>query len=87
MAKRAVVSIPMDLLGKLLQMPEGVEVLHVVVGNYGLSLDLVITAPDMAEVEEGIVPPRANVNYVIEGGHPWLTSVAYPSQGPAGGAE
>jgi hypothetical protein len=34
MAKRAVIQINTELLGKLLQLPEGLEVVHVAVGNH-----------------------------------------------------
>lgn len=59
MSKRAVIRIPLDMLHKLTGLPDDLEILHAIIGNHGMALDLVVTAPDMAdtEVEIGCQPP------------------------------
>lgn len=90
MAKRAVLPISMELIHHLLQLPEDVEILHSTIGNYGLTLELVITAPNMADTdtEIGAMPPRVTAHYTRdEDGRVYLSSLAYPSEKSSGGAE
>lgn len=81
MSKRAVIHITMEQIHQLLGLPDDVEVLHVIPANYGLALDLVITAPDMAETDTaiGARPPSAQANFVSEDGVRYLASLSYPS--------
>lgn len=87
MAKRAVLPVSMDMIHALLRLPDDVQILHSTVGNFGLTLELVITAPDMAEADSLMHLPHATVNWLCEGDTTYLASVAYPSEKPAGGAE
>jgi len=80
MAKRAVIPVSMELIHQLLQLPEDVEILHSTIGNYGLTLDLVITAPDMAGLDPLMTPPRAVPTYVRENGVGRLVSLDYPRE-------
>jgi hypothetical protein len=70
------------MLGPLLQLPEGMEVLHVAVGNYGLAFDLVLTAPDMAETDTqiGAVPPMLHPLYEVYGGAVRIVDIDYPRE-------
>jgi hypothetical protein len=82
MTKRAVVHVSMELIHHLLDLPPHVEVLHATIGNYGLTLDVVITAPDMADTDVaiGCTPPSARTTYVRENGVGRLESLEYPRQ-------
>ncbi len=81
MSKRAVIHITMEQIHQLLGLPDDVEVLHATAANYGLALDLVITAPDMADTDTaiGAVPPSTQANFVSEDGVRYLASLSYPS--------
>jgi hypothetical protein len=70
------------MIGQLIQLPEGLEVLHVAVGNYGLAFDLVVTAPDMAEADTviGAVPPMLHPLYERADGVVHIVDIDYPRE-------
>lgn len=78
MSKRAVIHVSMDLVHHLLNLPDDVEVLHSTIGNYGLTLDVVITAPDMADVDPLAMPPAVHPLYEHQDGLTRLVSLDYP---------
>jgi hypothetical protein len=79
-AKRAVIPVSMELIHELLQLPDDVQILHSTIGNYGLTLDLIITAPDMADLDPLMTPPRAIATYTHENGTRQLASLDYPRE-------
>jgi len=82
MSKRAVIHVSMELIHALLGLPDDVEVLHSTIGNYGLTLDVVITAPDMVDTDTriGCTPPIALPTYVRENGVGRLERLDYPRE-------
>lgn len=80
MSKRAVIPVSMDMIQHLLNLPDDVEVLHVNIGNYGMTLDVVITAPDMADVDPLAMPPRVDVVYGDRDGFVRLLALDYPRE-------
>lgn len=80
MSRRAVVRISMEMIHQLLDLPDEVEILHSTIGNYGLTLDLIITAPEMAEVDPLAVPPTVHPTYQGRNGVAHLVSLDYPRE-------
>lgn len=80
MSKRAVISVSMNLIHHLLNLPNDVEVLHSTIGNYGLTLDVVITAPDMANAIPLATPPTVYPLYEHRDGFTRLVSLDYPRE-------
>jgi len=80
MSKRAVIHVSMELIHQLLDLPADVEILHSTVGNYGATLELIITAPDMAETDPLATFPPAHPTYVRENGVGRLQSLDYPRE-------
>lgn len=78
MAKRAVLPVSMELIHDLLQLPDYIEILHSTIGNYGLTLDLIVTAPDMVDLDPLMTPPRLTPTYIHENGIRRLESIDYP---------
>lgn len=85
MSKRAVIRIPVETLGRLLGLPDGLELLHVTIEDYGLALGLVVTALDMVDTIEGGVPPTLWPLYEAADGRIRMVEVDYlrqPSTAP-----
>ena len=80
MSKRAVIHVSMELIHHLLNLFDDVEVLHSTIGNYGLTLNVVITAPDMADVDPLAMPPAAHAIYEHQDGFARLVSLDYPRE-------
>ena len=80
MSKRAVIPVSMEMIHHLLDLPDDVEVLHANIGNYGMTLDVVITAPDMADVEPLAMAPRVDAVYEHRDGFTRLLALDYPRE-------
>lgn len=70
----------MEMIHQLLDLPDEVEVLHSTIGNYGLTLELVITAPGMAEVDPLATPPTVSPAYQVWDDTAHLVSLDYPRE-------
>lgn len=80
MARRAVIPVSMEMIHQLLRLPDGMEVLHVAPGNAGLTLDVVVTAPDMADLDPAAQPPALSPTYVRDERGVRLDSIDYPRE-------
>lgn len=87
MAKRAVLRLPVDILGQLLDLPEDVHVLHVTADPLGLAINVIVTAPDMTDETPLAQPPVILPTLVRVDGRTHIQSIDYPrEQRPKEGA-
>lgn len=88
MAKRAVLRLPVEIVGQLFGLPEDVHVLHVTADPLGLAINLIVTADDMADAEVlGAMPPTILPTLVRVDGRTRIQSIDYPrEQRPKEGA-
>lgn len=87
MAKRAVLRLPVDILGQLLDLPRDVTVLHVTPDPFGLAINVIVTAPDMTDETPLAQPPVILPTLVRVDGRTHIQSIDYPrEQRPKEGA-
>ena len=80
MAVRAVLRLPVEIVGQLLGLPDDVTVLHVTADPLGLAINVIVTAPDMADTGEWGVAPTALPTIVRVDGVVRIQSLDYPRQ-------
>lgn len=81
MARRAVLRLPVDIIGQLLDLPADLHVLHVTTDPFGLAINLVVTAPDMADSDlPGAHPPTILPTLARVDGRTRIQSLDYPRE-------